>query len=147
MAKKFDFRYESILKLRAEKVTQAQESLNQVVRVRNEKEQSIQDYKNYKENINLIEEKSTKAAELQNKIYHKQHIENEIKRLEKEKEQILEIEKLRRNKLTVAMKDEKVMEKLKDKKIIQHLDDIKHEESKFFDEVGINQTSKLKREI
>lgn len=85
MAKKFDFRYESILKLRAEKVTQAQESLNQAVKVRLDKEKSIEDYKNYKSNINITEEKSTKAADLQNKIYHKQHIENEIKKLEKEK--------------------------------------------------------------
>lgn len=146
MAKKFDFRYESILKLRAEKVTQAQESLNQAVKVRLDKEKSIEDYKNYKSNINITEEKSTKAADLQNKIYHKQHIENEIKKLEKEKEQILEIEKLRRSKLTVAMKDEKVMEKLKDKKLQQHSDDIKLEESKFFDEIGINQVHKNKRD-
>lgn len=146
MAKKFDFRYESILKLRAEKVTQAQESLNQAVKVRTEKEKTIEDYKNYKSNIKIVDESSTKASDLQNKFYHKQHIESEIKRLEKEKEQIIEIEGLRRTKLTVAMKDEKMMEKLKDRKIIQHNEDIKQEESKFFDEIGINQVQKIKRE-
>ncbi|HRP02585.1 MAG TPA: flagellar FliJ family protein [Candidatus Kapabacteria bacterium] len=146
MAKKFNFRFETVLKLRAEKVTQAQESLNQVVKVRIEKEKTIEDYKNYKLHINNTVLKTTKASDLQNSIHHKQYIESEILRLEKEKLQIIEIEKLRRNKLTVAMKDEKVMEKLKDKKINQHNEDIRLEESKFFDEVGINQTQRLNKE-
>lgn len=146
MAKKFDFRYETILKMRTEKVTQAKESLNQAVKVRLEKEKTIDDYKNYKNNLIIADEKSIKAADLQNKFYHKQHIENEIKRFEKEKEQIIEIENLRRSKLTVAMKDEKVMEKLKDKKKEQHKEEVKLEEKRFYDEIGINQSQKNKVE-
>ncbi len=139
MAKKFNFRYESILKLRTEKVTQAQESLNQVVKVRIEKEKTIENYKIYKDNLHITTDKSTKASDLQYSFYHKQAIDNEIKKLESEKLQIVEIEKLRRNKLTLAMKDEKVMEKLKDKKNEKYIEEMKLEEGKFLDEIGINQ--------
>lgn len=142
MAKKFNFRFESILKIRAEKVTQAQESLNQAVKVRLDKEQAIQEFIDSKNNLEISKPITTKAQDLQNKIFHKQHIESEINRLEKEKQQIVEIENLRRNKLGVAMKEEKVMEKLKDKKLSEHIDEVKREEGIFFDEIGLNISQK-----
>ena len=57
----------------------------------------------------LLEKKflSSKVNELQTQIHHKEFVDSEIVKLEKEKQQILEIENLRRLKLTKAMKDEK----------------------------------------
>jgi flagellar FliJ protein len=137
MAKKFNFRLNSVLKMRAEKVAQAQDLLNQAVKVRMEKEKAIQNYNDYKNS--LLEKKflSSKITELQTQIHHKEYIDSEIVKLEKEKQQILEIENLRRLKLTKALKDEKIIEKLKDKKFQDHKDELLREESKFFDEVGL----------
>jgi len=138
MAKKFNFRYESILKIRSEKVTQAQESLNQVVKVRIDKEKVISEFKDYKDNLIVNNGISAKASDFQNRYYHKQFIDSEITKLENEKKQIIEIENLRRSNLSSAMKDEKIMEKLKDKNVLSHKEDVKREESKFLDEVGIS---------
>lgn len=146
MAKKFNFRLESVLKLRAEKVTQAQESLNQAIKVRVEKEKSIQNYRNYLKNLSNEKSSQIKASDLQNMSYHKQYIDSEIKKLEKEKVQVLEIENLRRTKLTKALKDEKVLEKLKERKKADYNDELRKEEAKFFDEIAIKQSSKTKQE-
>ncbi len=138
MAKKFNFRLESVLKLRTEKVLQAQDSLYQVQRVRIEKEKIIDNYHQLKKKLNYEDKKFLKAANLQAISNHKEHLNHEIERLGKEKQQILEIEEFRRQKLTKAMVDERALEKLKERKMNDHSDALKSEESKFFDEVARN---------
>jgi flagellar FliJ protein len=138
MAKKFDFRLESVLNLRSHKVQQAKDSLNHVIKMKNEKEQAIE--------INLIQRNeifkdrssAIKAAELQYKIHHKDHLENEIIQLESEKSRLTEIENLRRLNLTEAMKEEKVLVKLKDKKIEAHKYEVEKEEMQTLDEIAQN---------
>jgi flagellar FliJ protein len=142
MAKKFNFKLEPVLKYRADKVNQAKDSFNQAVRLRIEKENSILetiDKKN--EMLNKVIHK-IKAGDLQNNINHINSLNNEILKLENEKNQIIEIENLRRIKLTNAMKDEKVIEKLKEKKIDLYNENLKKDENKFLDELGINSIDK-----
>jgi len=77
------------------------------------------------------------AADLQAQISHENAVKEEIIKLEKEKEQLLEIESLKRDKLTVAMKEEKILEKLKEKKLIIHNEDASKEEMKVLDDLAI----------
>jgi flagellar FliJ protein len=145
MAKKFNFKLESVLKFRADKVNQAMDALNQVVKIRLEKEKMILDTIQLKLDIaNQIKSK-VKASELQAKNNHLIFLDDEIKKLEHEKKQIVEIENLRRIKLTNAMKDEKVIEKLKEKQLDNYKEDLKKEESIFLDELGIKGIEKNKK--
>jgi hypothetical protein len=127
--------------MRTEKVAQAQDLLNQAIKVRIDKETAIQNYLEYKDSLLAKKFLSSKVTHLQTQIHHKEFVESEIVKLEKEKQQILEIENFRRIKLTKAMKDEKIIEKLKDKKLQLHKDDLLKEESKYFDEVGLRTKS------
>ncbi len=138
MAKKFTFRLEPVLKLKTHKVQIALDSLNQAVRLRNEKEQMIIMQSDNRSNLIDLGVKSNKAGDIQAIFHHRDFIDNEIKKLEEEKKRIIEIENIRRTKLTNAMKEEKVLEKLKEKKQIIHQDEINKEEGKFLDEIAIN---------
>ncbi|MBX3043847.1 MAG: flagellar FliJ family protein [Candidatus Kapabacteria bacterium] len=142
MAKKFNFKLESVLKYRADKVNQATESLNQIVKIRNEKEQEIQQNEEKKQVLFGTQKGKIKAADLQNKNNHINFLNDEIERLNEEKKQVLEIENLRRKKLTSAMKDEKVIDKLKDKQKLAHDQNQKKEEGAFLDEIGLQITMK-----
>jgi len=143
MAKKFNFKYNSILKLRTEKVNQAQELLFQAERIKIEKQKIITEYKNYINGLLNNNTNKNKISELQNIAYHKQFINNEIEKLEKEKVQIDEIISLRRNKLNEAMKDEKVLEKLKEKKLNSYKEELNKEETKFLDEISMKKVNKI----
>lgn len=138
MAKKFNFRLESILKLRSEKVSQAQDSLFQAQKVRIEKEKIIESYHELKKNLGTEGKQLIKAASLQAISNRKAYLDTEIKRLGDERNQILEIEEFRRQKLTKAMIEEKALEKLKEKRFIEHNNELKSEEVKFFDDVARN---------
>mgnify|MGYP000748944146 CR=1 FL=1 len=143
MAKKFNFKYNSILKLRTEKVNQAQELLFQAERIKVEKQNIITEYKNYINGLLNNNTNNNKISDLQNIAYHKQFINSEIEKLEKEKVQIDEIISLRRNKLNEAMKDEKVLEKLKEKKLISYKEELNKEETKFLDEISMKKVNKI----
>jgi len=143
MAKKFNFKYNSILKLRTEKVNQAQELLFQAERIKIEKQNIITEYKNYINGLLNNNTNNNKISDLQNIAYHKQFINSEIEKLEKEKVQIDEIISLRRNKLNEAMKDEKVLEKLKEKNLNSYKEKLNKEETKFLDEISMKKINKI----
>ncbi len=138
MAKIFRFKLEPVLKLRTHKVQIALDSLNQAVKLRNEKELMIIQQNDIRNNLIGSGIKSSKVRELQAIFHHRDHIDNEIMKLQDEKKRITEIENVRRTKLTIAMKEEKVLEKLKEKKQILHKEDVEREEGKFLDEIAIN---------
>lgn len=136
MPKKFNFKLEPVLKLRAQDVKIAEDSLNKVVRVRLQTEDKISFNKNYHSEIALAGNGKNKAADLQNNYHHRKKIEDEIKYLESEIVKIEEIENLRRNKLNKAMQLEKVIVKLKDKKQNEYNYEIQKEETNLMDEIG-----------
>jgi flagellar protein FliJ len=137
MAKRFQFRLEPVLRLRTHKVNEAKEELGSVMRKRIEKEQDLIDKQNYFTDLLIVKAGQYSAADLQAQISHENAVKEEIKKLEKEKEQLLEIESLKRDKLTVAMKEEKILEKLKEKKLIIHNEDASKEEMKVLDDLAI----------
>lgn len=144
MAKKFSFKLESVLKYRADKVNQAIDALNQVVKLRIEKEKKINELIQLKKEIYSQGKNKVKASDLQTKNNYLNSLDEEISKLENEKKQIIEIENIRRIKLTEAMKDEKVLEKLKEKKISSYKEEIRKEEGIFLDEIGIKGIEKNK---
>ncbi len=144
MAKKFNFKLESVLKFRTDKVSQAIDSHNQAVKIRLEKQREIDETKYRISEIASKVENKIKAGELRVKDSHINFLNEEILRLEDEKKQIIEIENIRRVKLTSAMKDEKVIEKLKEKQFVAYNDDLKKEEGAILDEIGLRITENKK---
>ncbi len=131
MAKKFDFRLDSVLRLNTHKVKIAEESLMEIVNIRTAKERREEELTLYLAGLRAREFKSANAGELQAHYYHIASIETQVKELRKEIGQILELENLKRMKLTEAMKEERIMEKLKEKKYEEYVreneaDDIKN---------------------
>lgn len=141
MAKKFKFKLDPLLQLRENKVQQAKDSLNQVLRVRYEKDTNIAHKRSYKEIILAEPPTSSKASELQARVFHKEFLETEIKNLESERNKLLTIEQKRRELLTAAMKDEKIILKLKEKKKVEYDFETAQEEMKFLDELAIKRYS------
>jgi flagellar protein FliJ len=142
MAKKFIFRLESVLKLREHKTQQAKEDLMQVVGLRNKKELEIEERNIYLNNILKKKHKDSTAFDMQAIWRHKVFVDEEIKNLEIEKQNLLEIENIKRIKLTEAMKEEKILDKLKEKKKKLHNEEMEQESQKFLDEVAINHHGK-----
>ncbi len=138
MAKKFSFRLEPLLKLRSHKVSDAKDSLAMVLRVRYGKDELIKEKSDYKNNLLQNKYSSSKAADMQTRIAHKSLIEKEIEKAKKEREQLLEIESVRRYKLNEAMKEEKILQKLKEKKIEQYNYEVNLEENSFIDEIAVS---------
>lgn len=136
MAKKFNFKLESVLNLKNYKTKEAEDSLVQAVTIRQKKEVTIISQNNYLREINSTLKNKMSLQDIQTLHYHKKSVENDIKKLENEKNKILEIENLRRKNLSEAMKEEKVLEKLKDKKFNQYKEDLKKEENEFMDEIA-----------
>lgn len=146
MGKKFEFRLEKILSLRAQKVTQEKLALGRVQSMRMNKEQEAQTQNEYKEELNKVRHDKARAGTLQAYHHHRTFVQEEIKKLEEEIDQLKEIEELRRLKLTEAMKDEKILEKLKEKKKYDHEEDSKREEVYALDEIAQNRFEKRKIE-
>lgn len=137
MAKKFNFRLEPLLKLKTYKVNQAKDSLASALRVRYEKERLISENRASRDEVNKIKSRKLKASDIQDMIFHRNFLDREHERLNKEKSQIVEIENYRRGKLTEAMKEEKVLEKLKEKKKEIYKEELLKEETLFMDEISI----------
>ena len=140
MSKKFNFRLEPVLKLKHHKVQIAQDSLNQAVKLRNEKDNMIHEQNENRSKLISTNLQSTKARDLQAYYHHRDHIDNEIKKLQEEKQRIIEIENIRRSKLNTAMKEEKVLIKLKEKKLSDYKEEVNREEGKFLDEIAIGKS-------
>lgn len=119
-------------------MNQAKDSLSAVLRLRYGKDDAISSREDYIGDMLKKEYKSSKASDLQARIYHKQYVETEISALDRERRQLLEIETLRRNKLNSAMQDEKILLKLKEKKQEQHSHDVLLEENQFIDEIAVS---------
>lgn len=138
MAKKFSFRLDPVLKLRSHKVNQEKEALGFVVGRRTMKEIQINRQEEYKSGLLRKKQHSTKAIDLQARSYHIHFVNEEIKKLEHEKEELIEIEGLRRQKLSAAMRDEKVLVRLREKKQIAHQEETGREETIHLDEIARN---------
>ncbi|MDQ1265960.1 MAG: Flagellar FliJ protein [Bacteroidota bacterium] len=136
MAKKFVFALESVLKLRSHKVEEAKDSLNRILGLRLKKESDIADKEEYMKQLLQKKPASSGVKEMQAQWYHKIYVEDEIRVMEREKEQLIEIENVRRVELSEAMKEEKILLKLREKKEVQHQDEIKREETIFLDEIA-----------
>ncbi len=137
MAKKFTYRLEPILNIRAFRTNQAKEELAKILRLRYRKEQIIEEKKKYKNNLLVAKYSSGKASDIQARIAHKAFVEQEIEKYAQEKNQLLEIEKLRQNKYIEAKKNEMILEKLKEKKLEEYKAETQKEESNFIDEIAI----------
>lgn len=135
MAKKFKFSLESVLNLKNYRTNEAKDLLQQAAVIRIKKEQTISENQEYLKSIGNTGNKMS-LQELQDLHYHKESVKRNIKKLEKEKSQIVEIENLRRDKLSDAMKEEKILTKLKDKKILKYNDELKKEENLILDEIA-----------
>lgn len=142
MAKKFTFRLEPVLKLRSHKVSIAKDSLNQAVRIRLEKDYQIDEKRSYRQELMSKPVQSVTASMMQANYHHRLSVDYDILKLEEEKLKLLDIEKSRRVRLTSAMKDEKVLEKLKEKKKEMHDFEAAKEDSLFMDELAINRYGK-----
>lgn len=144
MAKKFNFKLDTVLRLRSDKTEEAKTELQLIIRKRIEKEQLIEEQfaKLAKHNLTRTEHK--KLEEIQAFYYHKEFINQEIKKLKMELDNLLDIESLKRNKYNEALKEEKILLKLKEKKKSEFIAEIEHKEQLELDEIAIRQyTNKL----
>ena len=137
MAKKFSFRLEPLLSLRSHKVKEAKEELAKVINKRTLKEDEISEQNEYFNGLLKSRKGKISITELQADYHHKSFVKDEIGKLEYQKEQLLEIEQVHRLKLTDAMKDEKILEKLKEKQKQYHAEALEKEETKQMDEIAI----------
>ncbi len=137
MAKKFNFRLDPVLKLRNHEVSVAKQELNDVLKVKREKEDEIDNKQQYYRDVVGREIKSSTAANLQARIHHLANVENELDDLNNQKERINEIEEFKRLNLNNAMKEEKVLEKLKSRRKEQYLEESLKEENQTFDEIAL----------
>jgi|APTNR8051073442_1049403.scaffolds.fasta_scaffold02163_12 flagellar protein FliJ len=144
MAKKFNFKLDTVLRLRSDKTEEAKTELQLIIRKRIEKEQLIEEQLFKLENHNLTRSEHKKLEEIQAFYYHKEYINQEIKRLKMELDNLLDIESLKRIKYNEALKEEKVLQNLKDKKKIEFIAEIERKEQIELDEIAIRQyTNKL----
>ena len=139
MAKKFNFRLESVLKIRTEKVEETKNSLNVAVRNRYEKENEILTLTGEKKHFLAEPQIVLKASDMQATKDYMSSIDRQLEIKENEKIKLIEIEKYRLEKLNEALKEEKVIVKLKEKKLTEHQQKVNREETNFLDEVGTNQ--------
>ena len=144
MAKQFKFKLDTVLRLRSDKTEEAKTELQLIIRKRIEKEQLIEEQFVKLENHKTTRNKNKKLEEIQAFYYHKEFINQEIKRLQMELDNLLDIESLKRTKYNDALKEEKVLQKLKEKKKSAFLDEIAHKEQLELDEIAIRQfTNKM----
>jgi flagellar export protein FliJ len=136
MSKKFTFRLEPILKIREQNKKIAQ---SEFVSARNERinrEQIINEHKSYKEILNKTDLTQLNIQSLRNLHYHKISVEENIKKMESEKEILIEKENVKQKYYNIALQEEKIMQKLKDKQLQNHTLNINKEEQKALDEIG-----------
>lgn len=144
MAKKFNFKLETVLRLRTDKTEEAKTELQLIIRKRIEKEILIDEEKLLLVNHCKTRNEKKKLEDIQAFYYHKEYLEQEIVRLKMELDNLLDIESLKRTKFNEALKEEKVLLNLKEKKKTQFIAEINRKEQIELDEVAIRQfTNKL----
>lgn len=136
MSKKFSFRLEPVLKLRAYRVAEAKEKLAEILYLRIKKENEIKSKYEYLQKFELAKDGKSSIADIQTRIYHKIYVEGEIKKLTKDRSELLEIENLKRKELSEAMKNEKILAKLKERKFEAYKHELNIEEMKDLDEIA-----------
>jgi len=136
MAKRFNFRMDSLLKIRAHKVDMAKDELAKVVAFRHSKENIKVNYIN---EIELISSQKGKLNldDLRGNFHRKSFLKDEIDKVESEIERIKELENVRIQQLQAVMREEKVLINLKEKKHQIHLQELKAEENIMFDEISL----------
>jgi len=108
-----------------------------VVRMREEKEREITEKQEYLAGVTGGDfRRRTRAGAMQATFDHLEHIKAEIEKLHGRRDQIIEIETLKRLEYSDALKDVKVLEKLKDKQREQYAAEVAGEERRFLDEVA-----------
>lgn len=144
MAKKFNFKLDTVLRLRSDKTEEAKTELQLIIRKRIEKETLIESEYSKLAKHNKTRSEHKKLEEIQAFYYHKEFINQEIKKLKMELDNLLDIESLKRIKYNEALKEEKVLQKLKDKKKSEFMAEIEHKEQLELDEIAIRQyTNKM----
>lgn len=144
MAKKFNFKLDTVLRLRSDKTEEAKTELQLIIRKRIEKETLIEEEYTRLANHNTTRSLHKKLEEIQAFYYHKEFINQEIKKLKMELDNLLDIESLKRIKYNEALKEEKVLLKLKEKKKSEFIAEIEHKEQLELDDIAIRQyTNKL----
>ena len=132
--KKFNFKFESILKVRSHKVNLGKEDLAKVIK---EKVKRLELIKTYEQEINELLNRMTYNVQfLQSRISRIEHLKTLIANLHREIKNIEEIENVRRKKLADLLKDEKIMEKLKEKDLEIFKQEYKRVENNFIDEIA-----------
>ena len=133
--KKFNFKLESVLKLRSHKVDLAKSELGKIIAQKNlkkeeikQREQEISDHESNDSNSSL--------SYLQNRFYRISQLHSEIENIKLEIDNIKEIEEVKRKQLNEVLKDEKIMEKLKEKELESYNDKLKKEENEFIEEIA-----------
>jgi flagellar export protein FliJ len=137
MAKRFQYRLESILKIKTNNVELAKEELAKVIALKVKKLDDINTKNNEIGALNLPTLKP-KLDELRTIHHRKSFLESEKVKLKTEIEGIEDIENLRKQKLQIAMQEEKVFLKLKEKEFEEFRKELLKEEAIFFDEIAIN---------
>ncbi len=137
MAKKFSYRLESLLNFKSFKVKELEETIQKILYFKIQTEHEISKNIEYLESLNNQKNGHFRALEIQALNYHKEYIKDEIANLRKELERIIEIENIFRQRLTEAMKEEKVLQKLKEKQYENYMYEVNREETKLLDEITI----------
>lgn len=141
MAKKFNFKLETVLRLRSDKTEEAKIELQTIIRKRIEKEELIESEKLKLEKHNKTRSKYKKLEEIQEFYYHKDFVAQEIKRYRMELDNLLDIESLKRSKYNEALKEEKVIQNLKEKKKSEFIAEIDRKEQLELDDIALRQYS------
>ncbi len=144
MAKKFNFRLNPVLKLRTHEVDQAKQQWGEAAKNRSDKEDIIIVKQQYYNEFVSAAVKSSKVNIIQAKFYHREFLQDEMKRLEKERVRLAEIEEMKKDYLSQSMKKEKILEKLKEKRKSIHNEEVLKEEIKVMDEIAMKRHNKLK---
>lgn len=136
MAKKFKFKLDSFLKIKKFNVQKAEDELNKILSLKYAREQTILSLKNEIIEINNFKGKST-IVDLQSNFHRKTFIDELIVKEKYEITKLEEIEKIKRQDLSNALKEEKIIDKIKDKKMVEHKFELNKEEEFQLDEIGI----------
>lgn len=147
MAKKFTYRLESLLKLKQQNTSIAKTEFANAANERYSKENQINDLMNYKSELNSVDLKNMKMADLIYLYNHKQSIVELTKKYEEQRIILLEKERVKQQKYLLALQEEKVLVKLKEKQKNHHNYLVQREEQIEMDEIGLKRKSELSNEL
>jgi len=137
MTKKFTFRLNPILNLRKQNTQISKHELARAINERVNKEMQIDEVRHQQLKLNQATLERMQLYELQAMVNHKRALSEELQKLNKERESLLEREKVKQLKYNSALQEEKIILKLKEKKEIEHKQTLDKEEQKDLDEIGL----------